>query len=354
MTIGTGLWYPAPCSVAVFRALNLGDLLCSVPALRALRLALPDARITLIGLHSAIPVVERFKHYVDELLLFPGDPAFPEQAVRMEDLSGFYGKVRARNFDLILQMHGSGAQSNDVVRRMGGRRWAGFVPEESLQEPGRLMAWPDHLPEIHRYLALLSYLGLPSTDTALEFPLRDEDRREADAAADNAGLDLDRTIFIHPGARMASRRWPLDRFAGVMQRLAGQSWQLAVTGSPDEAELAAGLIRRAGTPAANLSGKTSLGALVSMLQRGRMLVCNDTGISHLAAAVRLPSVVIASGSDVARWAPLDTGLHRVLHTPMPCRPCSYFDCPIGHPCALGISIGQVMEQAQLQLGAIHE
>jgi ADP-heptose:LPS heptosyltransferase len=85
-----------------------------------------------------------------------------------------------------------------------------------------------------------------------------------------------------------------------------------------------------------------------------MLVCNDTGISHLAAAVRLPSVVIASGSDVARWAPLDTGLHRVLHTPMPCRPCSYFACPIGHPCALGISIGQVMEQAQLQLGAIHE
>lgn len=354
MTKGKGIWHPAPRSMAVFRALNLGDLLCSIPAFRALRRALPDTRITLIGLESAIPIVERFQPYIDELVLFPGDPSFPEQPARMEKMPKFLDRLRDRKFDLILQMHGSGARSNQIVQCMNPRRWAGFVPDDGQQEPGRLMTWPDHLPEIHRYLALLSYLGLPASEDALEFPLNDDDRSEADAAAIQAGVDLDRTIFIHPGARMASRRWPLESFAGVMQGLAKQGWQLAVTGGPDEDELTADLIQRACVPAANFSGKTSLGGLVALLQRGRMIICNDTGVSHLAAAVRLPSIVIASGSDVARWAPLDTRLHRVLHVPMPCRPCSYFECPIGHPCALGVSADQVMEQAQAQLGTTHE
>ncbi len=344
-----GIWHPAPRRVAIFRALNLGDLLCSMPAFRALRQALPDARITLIGLESAVPVVARFKAYVDELVLFPGDPAFPEQAPRAAELPEFYRGLRARHFDLILQMHGSGAQSNALVQAMGARRWAGFVPETRQQEAGRLMAWPDHLPEVRRYLALLSYLGLSAQDAALEFPLSAGDDDEADRVAAEAGIELSRTIFIHPGARLASRRWPLDRFARVALYLAARGWQVAVTGSVAETELAASLVRQAQLPVVNLCARTSLGALVSLLRRARLLVCNDTGISHLAAAVRLPSVVIASGSDVSRWAPLDHDRHRVLYAPTPCRPCFYAECPIGHPCARGVSVAEVLAQVQLQL-----
>src|SRR5690606_6899975 len=102
----------------------------------------------------------------------------------------------------------------------------------------------------------------------------------------------------------------------------------------EESSLTGLIERRMDGHAINLCGLTSLGALASLLQRGRLLVCNDTGISHMAAAVRLPSVVIASGSDVGRWAPLDSGLHVVLSEPMSCRPCSHVRCPIGHPCAM--------------------
>lgn len=349
MTLSAGIWHPVPRSVAVFRALNLGDLLCAIPAFRALRRALPEARITLIGLQSAIPVAARFKAYIDELILFPGDPAFPEQAARLAELPDFYRRMQARNFDLVLQMHGSGAQSNTIVQAMGGRCWAGFVPDAQYEQAGRLMAWPDHLPEIHRYLALLSYLGATADDATLEFPLTDDDHDEADAVAVSANIVLDQTVFVHPGARLASRRWPLDRFAHVATSLAAQGWQIAVTGSSAESELAETLVRQLAFPVANLCGKTSLGGLVSMLRRGRLLVCNDTGISHLAAAARLPSVVIASGSDVSRWAPLDADLHHVLYTPVPCRPCSYPECPIGHPCAKGVSVSHVLEQSLFQL-----
>lgn len=337
--------------VAVFRALNLGDMLCAVPALRALRARLPRAHITLVGLDSAAPVLRRFPQYLDELAIFPGDAAFPEQPVRAAALPAFYRDMRARAFDLVLQMHGSGRRSNDIVRAMAPAQWAGFVPDAEQAVPGRLLPWPDHLHEIHRYLALLGHIGVDAADDSLEFPLGASDEAEADAVAVGSGLALDRTVFVHPGARLASRRWPLERYARVAAALADAGWQIAITGSKDEAPLARSLKDALGPRGVDLCGRTSLGALAALLRRGRLLVCNDTGISHVAAGVHLPSVVIASGSDVARWAPLDASRHTVLHTPMACRPCAYDECPIGHPCALGVQVDRVVAEAARRLNS---
>lgn len=337
--------------IAVFRALNLGDMLCAMPALRALRARLPDAHITLIGLESARPVTERFPQYIDELLVFPGDPAFPEQPVDHDALPGFYREMRAQAFDLILQMHGSGQQSNRIVQDMAPAQWAGFVVDPDAAEEGRLLPWPDHLHEVHRYLALLHHLGVEAANDALDFPIRPHDQRQAGRLAQKCGLQLNRTVFIHAGARLASRRWPLMRYAEVANGLAADGWQIALTGSQSESAMARqiqGLVQ-GGACFVNLCGATDLGVLAALLQEGRLLICNDTGISHVAAGVRARSVVIASGSDVARWAPLDGRLHTVLHTPTACRPCAHDECPIGHPCALGVEAEQVLAQARRHL-----
>lgn len=349
------LWQPAPRKIAVFRALNLGDLLCVVPALRGLRQAFPDARITLIGLDGMRPLIQRFSHYVDELVDFPGDPAFPEQGVRTAELAGFYRRMQAQPFDLALQMHGSGTRSNAIVKALGAKQWVGFVPDQS-QQTAQLMAWPDGLHEIRRYLALLEYLGLPRQDTELEFPLDANDHAIAGELAARVCFDPARTIFIHPGARLASRRWPARRFVQVGRRLALDGWRLAITGSQAERTLTRCLADAIGNAAIDLGGMTGLGVLASLLKHGRLLICNDTGVSHVASAVGLRSVVIASGSDVARWAPLNADLHTVLSADMPCRPCAYDRCPIGHPCALAIDAEQVIAAVagQLSKGLQHE
>src|SRR5699024_1564843 len=209
----------------------------------------------------------------------------------------------------------------------------------------------DTEPEVMRYVALMRHLGYPiEKDVRLDLPLRDRDHGQADALAQCLHVYGRHTVFMHPGARMASRRWPAHRFIEVGRQLVKEGWRIAVTGSLSECGLTARVASGIGTGAVDCGGLTDLGMLASMLQRAPLLICNDTGVSPVAAAMRTPSVVIASGSDVNRWAPLDTGLHTVLHADVPCRPCAHDDCPVpGHPCATRITTDDVLAAAHLQL-----
>jgi len=233
---------------------------------------------------------------------------------------------------------------------MPARRRAGFVPDALLAQKGSWMLWPDHLPETQRYLALLEWLGIPVDRQARpSFPLSAQDHAEAAGLFREYALTEDNTIVMHPGARLPSRRWPVERFAAVAAAFRKQGWDIAVTGSTAEKELGAALCRLSGYGLSDLCGKTSLGGLAALLQHSRLLVCNDTGVSHLAAAVGVRSVVIASGSDVRRWAPGEASRHRVLHWQTPCRPCMHAICPYAHPCARAVTVEQVLACAACTL-----
>jgi ADP-heptose:LPS heptosyltransferase len=101
-----------------------------------------------------------------------------------------------------------------------------------------------------------------------------------------------------------------------------------LTGTVAEASLTASIARGLRAPAIDLARRTDLGALGAVLSRARLLVCNDTAVSHVADALKVPSVVISTGDNPGRWAPVDRDRHRVL-----CRP-------------KGISAGEVIEHAE--------
>src|SRR5919199_3665560 len=89
-----------PARIAILRArTGLGDLLCSVPALRALRARLPDAHIALVTFAEMAPVVARQRAYVDELIAFPGYPGIPERVPRMDGIAPFFEHMARRRFD---------------------------------------------------------------------------------------------------------------------------------------------------------------------------------------------------------------------------------------------------------------
>lgn len=337
---------PKPRNVALFRALQLGDLLCAIPAFRALRLAWPAARITLVGLPWARDFVRRYP-YFDDFAEFPGFPGLPERVPDLGRLPGFFAAMQAERFDLAIQMHGSGGLTNPLLAALGARWTAGFTtPDGWRPQAGDFIPWPEGLPEIRRLLALAIRLGVPPRGEALELPLLPEERSAF--ASLRAGLPVGAGGYacIHPGARLPSRRWPPERFAEVGDALAAAGLAIVLTGTAGEARLLAAVGAAMRAPAIDLGGRTgSLGILAALVGDARLVVCNDTGISHVAAAMGTPSVVISSGGDAERWRPLDRRRHRLLWHPASCRPCAFERCPGGHECAAGVSVAAVADEA---------
>lgn len=341
----------APHKLAVFRATQLGDMLCATPALRALRRGYPRAHITLIGLPWAQHWAPRLRT-VDAFEAFPGWPGLPESPPPTPEVTEvFLERQRAREYDLVVQLHGSGQHSNAIVAAFGAAHAAGFVSDGAwlpAQDADRFVPWPEDGSEVQRLLTLTDRLGLPRQGDALDCPVDPMDRM--------AVADLQPTLpyaLLHPGAQWPSRRWPVERFAAVGDALAELGVSVLVTGVTAEAPLAQRVVRAMHHPATNLAGQTSLGVLAALVERAAIVVCNDTGVSHVAAALRTPSVVVASGSDVSRWAPADTERHRVLWQLQPCRPCTHRDCPVTHPqphpCAKAVDTGTVITTVRDQL-----
>lgn len=304
-------------SLAVFRALHLGDMLCAVPALRALRASLPRAHIALVGLPWARQFAQRFAGYVDEFIAFPGHPALPEQTPQSELIAPFYADMCGRGFTLALQLHGSGDISNEIVSGFGAKAMAGFCRGAATNtDKTVLYPYPAAGAESERLLSLVERLGGVAAGDELEFPLQPQDQDELDRSGLAAGLAQGDYICIHPGARKRDKCWPPERFAQVADGLAAEfGVDVVVTGSADEADLAREVARNMQAPVRNAAAPISIGAMAALMRGARLLVCNDTGVSHIAAGLRLKSVVIFSKADIARWAPLDRHNHRCIWDP---------------------------------------
>ena len=300
--------------IAVVRALaGLGDLLCAIPALRALRISAPHARISLIGLPAGRWLLERFGDLVDSLVSFPGYPGIPEPAYSPARLAGFLARVHRAPFDLALQMHNGGVVTNAFSLLLGARETAGlFDPAQGPPARGRFFPYPDRGAEVHRCLALTTALGMPDAGDRLSFPVTDADRAALASHAALGSLEPGSYVCIHAGAPDAARRWPAAHFSHVAEALVRRGYRVVLTGIQAERDAAQAVEAGMRHAPVNAVGATSLGVAAALLEHAALLVTNDTGISHLAAALQTPSVVVFLASDADRWAPIDRSRHRVV------------------------------------------
>jgi ADP-heptose:LPS heptosyltransferase len=300
-----------PGRIVVLRALQLGDMLCAVPALRALRSGFPEAHITLVGLPWAAELASRPGTPFDDFVPLPGFPGFPEQECAPDAIPAFLLDVQSRQPDLVLQIQGDGSIANVLAALLGGRRTGGFyLPGRYRPDPELFLPYPESGPEIRRLLALPAFLGLAGRGEQLEFSLCRKDYEQL--ARRGCLLRPGSYACLHAGARTAARRWDPEAFARVGDRLAARGLTVVLTGTAAERPLTARVAAQMRLPAVDLAGRTTLGSLAALLKGARLLVSNDTGVAHLATAVDIPSVVLFEPSQIERWAPLDGRRHRVV------------------------------------------
>lgn len=298
--------------IAIFRALQLGDMLTMIPAVRALRTAYPTAEITLIGLPWVKEFAKRFDAYFDTYIAFPGYEGLPEQkAADAKIFNTFLKKVQQKQFDLVLQMQGNGIIANSFITSFGGKVTAGSnVAEAICPDKNTFTYYRDDLPEIERNLRVIEKLGIPSQGAYLEFPISENEKKELAHISQYAFIKKQPYICIHPGARDPQRIWNPKYFAFVADTLHTLGYEIVLTGVAEEKEIIEAVIKNMKYQPINLAGKLSLGATAALIEKAKLIVSNCTAISHIADALRVPSVIVYLTSDVNRWAPLDEILHK--------------------------------------------
>jgi ADP-heptose:LPS heptosyltransferase len=304
--------------IAIFRALYLGDMLCIIPAVRAVRESFPTATITLIGLPWQKEFVKRFSKYFDHFVDFPGWPGLPEQDAQADQIILFLKRMRAEHFDLVLQMHGNGFITNTLCSLWNAKNVCGLTSvTQPVLDDGLFPISEDDDHEVLRFLKLTDALGLPSRSSELEFKFMDDELRNFKKMQNSLSLQSGKYICIHAGARDERRRWPVDNFALIANHLCQLGHQVVLTGSMQEKELLLSLQRKINYGVINIIqhfGDVGLGELAAFIRHSRMLISNDTGVSHIASALKVPSVIIFSPhSNVGRWAPLDQDRHLIIH-----------------------------------------
>jgi heptosyltransferase II len=371
--IHPALQIPAPDRI-VIRGVNwLGDAVMSTPALLRLREAYPRARITILtpariaGLfhrHPAIDEISTFapgegvwtiarrlrRSHFDLGLILPNSPR--------SALELWFGRVRRRigiarplrNF-LLTEAVPALPESAPMVKR-ATRDIQARVANPSRHKRPSLPARAHHL---YHYLHLAAAAGASPEPLPPSIPVSDV---EIDEARTRFGLLRSRWFGLNPGAEYGpAKRWPADRFAAVAvaaQRRWNCRW--AILGGPGDVAIAEEIGRqitvaaRPGSAAASspplvLAGRTSLRELRAVLKACEVVLTNDSGPMHLAAAVGTPVVALFGSTSPELTGP---GLprdqrHAVLRIDVPCAPCFRRTCPIDFRCMLGIDEEIVLE-----------
>lgn len=304
----------------------LGDACMAFPAVRALKRGRPDLRLTvlcpakLVELWQSVPEV-------DDIIAKQGDEGTGEVAA----------KVRARGpFDAAVLFTNS-TRSTLELWRAGIPRLVGYrgslrsrFLDDVAPEP-REAGPPEH--HAQRYLRLAAHCGAQAEDAVLS------------GGGGEKQVVSTAVLGICAGAEYGpAKRWPLENFAGVARRLSSRwpeiEWRFF--GAPREAGMGEELSTMLqGVKHRNLVGKTDLSQLIAHLKQCRLLLTNDTGTMHLAAALGVPTVSIFGSTEPVLTGPLGAH-HLIVRHHVPCSPCFRRECPFGHyECMTGVTVERV-------------
>lgn len=325
-----------------------GETLFATPFLHVLKQHYPEAELTVMGwlqcaeVLSGNPDVDQFLPYEEngKHATVPGKLLFIRE-------------LKSRRLDVAFVLRPSLSRSLILLLATIPVR-VGFDQLKSswcLTHRARLPA-----PSMHKawtYFMLLEQLGIQAQHLPYRYTVRQEERQAAERLLAASSLDGKPFIVLHPGANWEHKRWPADRFAQLGDALSDLTKvRIVITGSPADQELARSIQGQMKAQATVLAGQTTLRQLAACLEKTILLVSNDTGVTHVAAALNRPLVALYGPTDPSFTGPLGLAAHtRVLHHPDCCPriPCYQPDDP-PHAGMKSLSMDEVYKAACQLLG----
>jgi len=332
-------------TILVYRIGYLGDTVCALPALAALRRRFASERLLLLTHRAGRDREALLQGLLDGVLLYE-----PQQVGRSPAaLLGLLRRLRALRPRLLVYLSHSKntpwrlLRDRAFFRMVGIREAVGFSLPRPIGWVRQNGLWlPRYEQEVQRLLRLLGPLGVEPSEVRFPLAITARDRQKVQRLLAGSGGPL---VALCPGAKFPLKRWPLERFAQLARRLREElGLSLVLLGGPAEVQAARQIA--AAAEALNLAGQTTFLQSAEVLRHCRLLVANDCSAVHLAAAVGTPVVGIYSSRDYpGAWHPWGQG-HRVLRDDtLPCRFCKRLRC--GHmSCLRRISVEQVFEAVQ--------
>lgn len=351
----------APRRVLVVMPTWVGDVVMATPTLRALRGLWPEAQITTLVRESVRPLLEPCP-WIDRLATVRRRRKGRRDARRI-GLVALARRLASRRFDLAVLLTNSFRSAllcrmAAIPRRVGYERDSrGFLLTERLiprRASGRFIPVPTR----DYYLGIARYLGAARLDPTMTLFTRPEDEQRAVGLLRAAGYD-DRLplVLINPGANYGdAKMWFAQRYAALADRLAAEHGvSVAMIGAPRERAILDRVAAAAQRPPLDLPrAGLDLATLKAVMRRAALLVTNDTGPRHIAAASGVPVVTIFGPTDPA-WTEIGFALERIVRHEVYCSPCQKKRCPLtGSPeelqCMKGVEVDAVLRQAAALLG----
>jgi heptosyltransferase-2 len=316
----------------------LGDAVLAVPTLANLRRSFADATISLLT-RPQLSDLFRASPFVDQLLEIPHRHQF----------AWAVNGLRRQRFDLAMLLTNS-FRAALITALAGVPNRVGYATDGRwpLLTVGVIPPARGSLHQADYYLHLPRALGWDAWEVPKGLAIPPGGDEEARRLLDASGVGPDVPLIgLTPGAAYGpAKRWPIERFARAADLLAERRGTTTLLfGGPAETSLTGRIRRIMRAAAVDLGGRTSLGTFASLLGRCRLLLTNDTGAMHLAAALGVSCVALFGPTDPQLTGPLGRG-HRVLRTPPACSPCRYRDCPIDHRCLRAIDVEAVVAAAE--------
>lgn len=331
----------------------IGDAVMSVAALRELRRLYPDAHLTLLARSWVAGVFEGQK-LVDEVqVLKDGTSSLRRVLHASRELSGFDRAILFQNaFEAALLVFLAG-----IPRRIGyGTQGRSFL----LTHPARPRIERLNRHQVYYYLDLLFQTGLSPSDYLNAPGFHPEIRLSPQPRALHRARELlhevgvapvSPLVGLNPGASYGpAKHWATDRYAALADRLIEtRRAEVLVVGHAREEPIAREIASHMRRQPRILTGRTDLSTLMAVLSLCRLLITNDSGPMHLAAALDVPQVALFGSTDERATGPYSQSA-RVIHKHVECSPCLLRECPIDLRCFNRITVDEVYEAAEAALG----